>query len=62
MDQPEYVRIKLLDINQEFIEVYNITQLVQNGYIYFEILRGYYGLPQSGRHANNLLHTLLKMA
>ena len=27
----------------------NLTQSVQNGWIYFEILRSCYGLPQSGR-------------
>ena len=35
MDWPEYVRIKLSYIPQEFIEEYNISQLVQNGWIYF---------------------------
>ena len=59
MDQPEYVRIKLLDIPQELIEEYNLTQLVHNGWIYFEILQGCYGLPQSGRLTNYLLHTQL---
>ena len=55
MDQPEYVRIKLSDISQKFIEEYNFTQLVQNGWIYFDILRGWYGLPQPGRISNDLL-------
>ena len=60
MDQNEYVHIKLLDILQEFIEEYNLTKLVQNGWIYFEIICGCYGLPQSGRLVNDLLHTQLK--
>ena len=30
MDQPDYLRIILSDIPQEFIEEYNPTQLVQN--------------------------------
>ena len=54
------MRIKLSEIPQEFIEEYNLTPLVQNVRIYFEILRGCYGLPQSGRIANDLLHTRLK--
>ena len=62
MDPPEYVRIKLSDIPQEFIEEYNLTQLVQNGWIYFEILRECYGLPPSGRITNYLLHTQLEKA
>ena len=36
------------------------TQLVQNGWIYFDILWGCYGLPQSGRLANDLLSTRLE--
>ena len=59
MNRPEYVRIKLSEIPQEFIEEYNLTQLVQNGCIYFEILWGCYGLPQSGRLTNDLLCTRL---
>ena len=52
--------IKLSDIPQEFIEKYNLTQLVQNGWIYFKIPGGCYCLPQSGRLANDLLRTRLK--
>ena len=33
--------------------------MVHNGFIYFEILRGCYGLPQSGMLANNLIRTCL---
>ena len=62
MDRSEYVRIKLSDIPQEFIEEYNLSEATQNGWIYFEILRGCYSLPQSGRLANNLLRTGLKNA
>ena len=62
MERYKYVRIKLSDIPQEFIEEYNLTQSVQNGWIYFEILRGCYGLPQSGRLANDLLRTRLEKA
>ena len=47
MDRSEYVRIKFLDIPQEFIEEYDLSEAAQNGWIYFEILCGCYGLPQS---------------
>ena len=40
MEQSEYVRIKLSYITQEQLEEYNITQPVQNGWIYFDILQG----------------------
>ena len=60
MDRSEYVRIKFLDIPQEFIEEYHLREAAQNGWIYFQILRGCYGLPQSGRLANKLLRTCLE--
>ena len=54
--------IKLLDIAQELIEEYDLTQPVQNGLIYFDIIRGCCGLPQSERLANDLLRTRLDKA
>ena len=62
MDRSKYVRIKLSDIPQELIEEYDLTQAVQNGWIYFDILRGCYGLPQSGGLVNDLLRTRLEKA
>ena len=55
MDWPEYVKIKLSDIPQEFIDEYNLTAYVHDGWIFFEVIKGCYGLPQSGKLANNLL-------
>ena len=60
MERSKYVRIKISDIPQEFIEEYNLTKSVQNGCMYFEIIRGCYGLPQSGRLTNDLLRTRLE--
>ena len=62
MDRSEYVRIKLSDIPQEFINEYDLSKADQHGWIYFEILRGCYGLPQSGRLANDLLRTRIEKA
>ena len=62
MDRSKYVRIKFSDIPQEFIEEYDLSKAAQNRWIYFEILCGCYGLPQSGRLANDLLHTRLEKA
>ena len=62
MERSKYLCLKLLDIPQEFIEEYDLTQLVQKGWIYFEIICGCYGLPQSGRITNDLLHTHLEQA
>ena len=49
MDLPEYVRIKVSDIPQEFIDEYDLTNHTCNGWVYFEIAKGCYGLPQSGK-------------
>ena len=62
MERYEYVRIKFSDISQEFIEEYAPSKASQNGWIYFEILRGCYGLPQSGQLANDVLRTRLEKA
>ena len=40
MERSKYVRIKLSDIPQEFIEEYDLRETSQNDWIYFEILCG----------------------
>ncbi len=55
LDRPEYVRIKIADIPQEFIDEYNLTEFEHNGWVYFEINNGVYGLKQAGKLANDLL-------
>jgi hypothetical protein len=61
MVDPEYVRIKITDIPEEFILEYGLAGLEdKNGWIYFEIRRGCYGLPQAGILANNLLRGRLE--
>ena len=55
LDHTEYVRIKFLDIPQDFVDGYNLLDSVRDGWVYFEINRGVYGLPQSGILSNNLL-------
>ena len=62
MDQYEYVCMKLSDIPQEFIDEYDLSEADQHGWIYFEILRGCYGLPQSEQLAKDLLRTLIEKA
>ena len=59
MDRSEYARIKIEDIPQELIKEYNLLPMVHNDWIYFKIVRGCYGLPQSVMLATNLLHTRL---
>jgi len=57
MPDPEYVRIKITDIPEEFIEEYKLAGTDRDGWIYFKIRRGCYGLPQAGILANDLLRS-----
>jgi hypothetical protein len=59
MPDPEYVRIKITDIPAEFIEEYKLAGTDRDGWIYFEIRCGCYGLPQAGILANDLLRSRL---
>jgi hypothetical protein len=40
---------------QDIIEHYHLLNIVLNGYIYMEIQKGMYGLPQAGILANKIL-------
>ena len=55
LNRPEYCRIRLQDIPTEFINEYNLTAFTHHDWVYFEIRKGVYGLPQSCMLANNLL-------
>ncbi len=55
MLEPEYVCIKILDMPNKFIDEYKLTGLDRDGWIYFEIRQGCYGLPKAGILANDLL-------
>ena len=55
LGRPEYVKIQLSKIPEEFIKEYNLTTMEHQGWVYFEIRRGCYGLPQSGMLANRQL-------
>jgi hypothetical protein len=49
------MRMPINLIPQEFIDLYDLSPKVKNGFVYMEIRRGMYGLPQSGILANKLL-------
>jgi hypothetical protein len=56
MKRPEYMRLKITDIPEEIIEHYNLREIVTaDGYVYCEVTRGLYGLPQAGIIAQELL-------
>jgi hypothetical protein len=55
MKRYEYMRLAISLIPQEIIEQYNLMDLVVDGYVYIEIRKGMYGLPQAGIIANQKL-------
>jgi hypothetical protein len=55
MPNPDYFCIKISDVADELINKYNLTGQDRDGWIYFKICQGCYGLPQAGILANNLL-------
>jgi hypothetical protein len=55
LDRHKYMRMSIKLIPQEFIDMYNLTAKVKNGYVYNKIQKGIYGLPQAGILAKKLL-------
>ena len=55
MARYEYMRIPVDIIPQDIMDQYNLQELVVGGYVYVEIRKGMYGLPQAGRIANDAL-------
>jgi len=55
LDRFEYMRIKAELVPEEFKQQYKLHDKIYKGFIYMEIRRGCYGLPQSGILANKLL-------
>jgi hypothetical protein len=60
LEKFQYLRIPIELIPQEFIDLYQLQDKVKNGFVYCEIIRGMYGLPEAGVLANKLLKTRLK--
>jgi hypothetical protein len=55
MERYEYMRVPIHMIPTDIIESYKLAPLVKNGFVYVEIRRGMYGLPQAGKIANDQL-------
>jgi hypothetical protein len=55
MDKPEFMRLPIRIIPQEVIDQYDLLPLVHNDWIYIQINKGMYGLPQAGKIANERL-------
>ncbi len=59
MARYEYMRVPIAMISDDIMDQYKLHNLVHNGYVYCEIRRGMYGLPQAGRIANDQLQRFL---
>ena len=60
MSRYEYMRLKLCNIPEDVALHYNLSsKFKSDGYVYTEIRRGIYGLPQSGLLAQQLLEKRL---
>jgi hypothetical protein len=55
LDIYEYMCLAIDTLPQEIIDQYALLGLVHNGFVYLEISKGVYGLPQAGILANQLL-------
>jgi hypothetical protein len=55
LDRYEYMKMPLSLFSQDIIDHYGLLDKALNGYIYMEICKGMYGLPQAGILANKLL-------
>ena len=60
MKRYEYMQIKITDIPNEIIEHYKLCEITTtDGYVYCEIRKGMYGLPQAGIITQELLEERL---
>ena len=59
MDRYEYMRMPLKLIPDEIIDLYQLRDKAKGEYVYMEIQKGMYGLPQAGILANTLLRERL---
>lgn len=53
MKRAEYMRVPMYLFPQQIIDHYGLNELEHEGYVYVEINKGMYGLPQAGKLANN---------
>ena len=57
----EYLRLRLDNFLEDTIAQYNLNDIVSsNDYVYIEVQKGMYGLPQAGLLAQELLQKRLE--
>ena len=62
LKRPEYAKFRLTDIPEEVIDEYDLREkATPDRWIYIEVVRGMYGLPQAGSLGHDLLEERLNM-
>ena len=61
LDRFEYMKMPLVILPEDIIIHYNLRDKARNGFVYIEIRKGMYGLPQAGILANKLLKERLEI-
>jgi hypothetical protein len=60
IERPEYMQMKLSDLPQEFVDLYDLTKIAEdNGNMYIKVQKGMCSLPQAGILAHRLLEQWL---
>ena len=60
MSRYEYMHLKIAELPQDFIDEYMLqNKETKDGYVYMEIRKGMYGLPQAGILAQKILEKRL---
>ena len=60
IDRFEYMKMPLDLFPRTTVDQFNLTQHARNGFVYLEIQKAIYGLPQAGILANQLLRKGLR--
>ena len=55
LKKPRYGKVRVKYIPQATIEKYGLQDMIEDGWLYFEINKGMYGIPEADRLANDLL-------
>ena len=58
----QYMRLPIKIIPQEIIDIYNLNDIVEDGWVYVKIVKGMYGLPEAVKKSNDLFKKLLDEA
>ena len=55
LKKPRYGKVRAKYTPQATIDKYGLQDMIEDGWLYFEIDKGMYGIPEAGRLANDML-------